>query len=887
MRPLRTIWFAAVVAVAAAVPGLAASEGGADATPPLLTLEQALQQALDDNPSIAASAQRWRAAQEATGAAGALPNPTVMVGQALDPVQTRLGPLDRRIDLTFPYPWPAKRSTQKSMAQVEADKAALRHQQTVRRVLTQVKAAYFELVYLDQALAATEKHHAALERLLALADKAYAQNAATAFDQGKAASETARAAFEQSVLQDLRGAQAARLNTLLHRPAATALATVPLQPKTQALPSVETMEERLRSHRQEVLLAGLEEEQAHLQKRAAALSGMPDFSVGFSYSEVGSGSPMPGAGRDATMVMLGTTLPLWRSTYRAATDAARHRTQAAVAARDEELDQAVAQLHQKTVQATNAQRLIRLYEDTLLPQATDNLRRVQTLFDEGQAPYQDVLQSATVVWQFRMALWRAHTDYGKTLADLEDLTGGGLSGDAEGTAVTLLTSVKHFFHTTSSPSSGEPSVSAESTLGTQDRPSLPDEGQTARTAGVPVALLRDVLAMAPEARQHWLATSASLALTVAVALADHPRLKALAGDVSAAGERYGQTTYLEDLAAAYVRLSSPGMTRPLSMKDQPVSMSSLASQVVDAQVAQARLAYLAAVRDITLDASVHWEKLVQARRTADLLSGHVALVAKMTQVAATLYENGKLDYAQVTRWQLHEREMRRMLSAAREEAATHEAALAAELHLPGLHVGALPVDVPTGGLPDNRTLEALLEQHHPGLGMAREKARAMALMERMASLSAVSDATSGLSRPTAGEGFGQVDRGLADPTAGTGLAYVRELSARRGAMENTVAETRRSALTHLAETAGAFRQAAEDVDHYTQHLIPKAREAFEAARLSYGSSQGGYIPLVEMHHEWVQKELAALAVRRQLRIARHQTAAAVGTFSLTTPGGTP
>jgi outer membrane protein TolC len=75
----------------------------------------------------------------------------------------------------------------------------------------------------------------------------------------------------------------------------------------------------------------------------------------------------------------------------------------------------------------NADRLVRLYRDDLLPQAARAMESTGTLFKQGQGSFSDYVETQSAWYNFQLALARAKADYGKYLARLEKYAGRSLT----------------------------------------------------------------------------------------------------------------------------------------------------------------------------------------------------------------------------------------------------------------------------------------------------------------------------------------------------------------------------------------------------------------------------------------------------------------------------
>jgi outer membrane protein TolC len=79
----------------------------------------------------------------------------------------------------------------------------------------------------------------------------------------------------------------------------------------------------------------------------------------------------------------------------------------------------------------NADRLITLYRDQLLPQATKAMETAEVWNREGQGSLTDFVETEAVWYNFQLALARSRADYGKYLAKLEGIVGISLTRKPE------------------------------------------------------------------------------------------------------------------------------------------------------------------------------------------------------------------------------------------------------------------------------------------------------------------------------------------------------------------------------------------------------------------------------------------------------------------------
>jgi outer membrane protein TolC len=114
---------------------------------------------------------------------------------------------------------------------------------------------------------------------------------------------------------------------------------------------------------------------------------------------------------------------MWFGKYRAMAREA----QALEAAANSEAEAVRLQLRADLAKAcfslNNSSRLVRLYRETLLPQARQALQSAEELYRKGEADLAGVLETTATVHNFELARLRATADFYQNVARLEKLLG--------------------------------------------------------------------------------------------------------------------------------------------------------------------------------------------------------------------------------------------------------------------------------------------------------------------------------------------------------------------------------------------------------------------------------------------------------------------------------
>ncbi|MHC4576136.1 MAG: TolC family protein [Planctomycetota bacterium] len=185
---------------------------------------------------------------------------------------------------------------------------------------------------------------------------------------------------------------------------------------------------RLALERRQELQAALRRISAAMEaQRLARLARVPDFALGATYTVIGQPlAPVPDAGQDALGLTLGLSLPIWVTKNRARIAEAEHRLEASRYERQAQIDDLMARITKVYFRLRNAERLVRLYRESLLPQAEEAMEIAEQWRDVGRDTIGRYLEAQSVWRNFQLAYHRALADHEQAVARLEQLVGTSL-----------------------------------------------------------------------------------------------------------------------------------------------------------------------------------------------------------------------------------------------------------------------------------------------------------------------------------------------------------------------------------------------------------------------------------------------------------------------------
>ena len=393
-------------------------------------LKALIEEALDRNPEIQAAQWHETAVREQIPTAGALPDPTLQFTGFAQSPQTRVGPQVSGVAVNQRLPWFGKRTDRAEAttvrAEIQREVAAARRADVVR----QVKVAYYELAYLDRALAITGEERELLEHYESLARARYSQGVGLQQAVVKLQAEITRVMTRRQELTRQRIEAESTLNALRDRPADAGVPDVRLG----ELPQVAIDQDRVlaigRANAPEVKAAALAVDHDEVGVRLAERRYWPDLVLGATWGRVrtrddqpGRSNPPPDNGKDTLGLTLGINIPLQRGIYDAGVREAIARRSAAEESHRIALNRVDQAVRSTGFALTTIEAQIALYENALVPQAEQALRATEEAYATGTTGVLDLLDSEEVLLDVRLGLARLEADYLQALADMERAIG--------------------------------------------------------------------------------------------------------------------------------------------------------------------------------------------------------------------------------------------------------------------------------------------------------------------------------------------------------------------------------------------------------------------------------------------------------------------------------
>ncbi len=393
----------------------------------LLTLDSLKTLVLESNPQVKAMHDAWKASEEVVPQAGALPDPMISFNLLNLPVNTFAFDQEpmtgKQIAFIQDIPFPGKLGLKEAIAREDVMVRQAYYQETVNQLLFRAQQAYFQLYYLDRAIEITRKNAETLSQFIKIAETKYTVGKGLQQDVLRAQVEHSKMLDKLVNLQQKRRAVQASLNALLNRPQGTPVVTPQELPVSRMTISLDSLTALANANRPLFVVWEAEVRKQEKRYRLAKKGYLPDFRLGVAYTQrdaLQNGNP--GVDFFSGLVTVKVPLYFWRKQKKAVSE--HFIRQSVVRSRYQDVkNQVFSQLESAYSSLEKNYRLIELYRDGIIPQATQSLNSAIAGYQTDKVDFLTLLNNEITLFNYQMDYYRVFSDYLTDQARLEYLTG--------------------------------------------------------------------------------------------------------------------------------------------------------------------------------------------------------------------------------------------------------------------------------------------------------------------------------------------------------------------------------------------------------------------------------------------------------------------------------
>ena len=412
----------------------------------VVALDSLIAQAVATSPAIRVAQARLTAARARIAPAGTLPDPTLMLGVVNMPVShpgfSSDGMTMKMVGVAQAIPYPGKLAARRRAVQLDADAASIALDTIRLAVVRNVKSAYYELAYLDHALAIVQQNERVLTEVVGAAQSRYTVGTGTQSDVLKTHIAATQLGQTANVLMEQQQATLAALNAALSRPTDTPVdhpefpvhltqaavaqdahgirftantlgapvADSPFPPLADLEALASERNPGVRVHEAMIAAQAARVQLAHEEYR-------PDFDASIQYGQrVG----LP----DMVTAQISIPLRLHRRAVQGQQVAeANSELEAMHAEHQSQLNDVRATVARLYSEIERNRTQLALYARSIIPQGEASVASTTASYQVGKADILTLLDSQTTLFSYQTAYYRALADFGTAVAQLEQVVG--------------------------------------------------------------------------------------------------------------------------------------------------------------------------------------------------------------------------------------------------------------------------------------------------------------------------------------------------------------------------------------------------------------------------------------------------------------------------------
>ena len=393
-----------------------------------LDLNALIDEALENNPELAALKARWEAFEARVPQAGALDDPILrfdavnLPSSSFDfdstPMSGKLIAISQRI------PFPGTRSAKERVAMHAAGAAEETYRDREGTIVNLVKQAYFDLAFLDRAIETTEKNKALLKDFIRIAQAKYSVGRGLQQDVLKAQVSLSALMDRLIVLRQRRKTAEAGLNLVLNH-APQEPVGIPGQIVLRPF-SVPLEEMQMAALESRPLLKGIAStiSQWKAAENFARRASWPSFNLSFRYRQRSFMPVDPVKGSDFLTFGVDVNLPLYSARKQGRrVQEAQANTRMAQAQHEAARQRILFQVRTIYLDIDKHGEQAELFRTAILPQAEQSLESAMAGYQVDKVDFLTLLDNQVTLFNFEIDYYRHVTNHEKQLAELESIVG--------------------------------------------------------------------------------------------------------------------------------------------------------------------------------------------------------------------------------------------------------------------------------------------------------------------------------------------------------------------------------------------------------------------------------------------------------------------------------
>ncbi len=379
------------------------------------------------SPGLKSAREKIRAVLEQYPQAVYLENVLRQYNAFTKQLDTKVGPMRHKEMITMKFPFPDTLALKGQVITEDVLIAQKEFEIALRDLVTEIKLAYYDYLFVVEATRINEENQKLLQQMIAIAQTKFRVGQGKYSNVIMAQVELSKLANVIITLEQQRETIIARLNTLLNASADLPLGIpMPIE-EERVISTLAELYELAVQKRQEIQKQKLAISKMGLVVEMAKQMSYPDPTLGASYFENRSMADLKYTQKMPMTFMTQRTLNPTNTTWFGHRNSYIHEMGVKIEAMEHRIEELESRLrfivkkHHFGMETAN--RSIRLYRQTLLPQAQQALDVANTAYQAAQIDFLSFLDAQRTLLNLRIEEQRSLRDYRQHLAQLEQAVG--------------------------------------------------------------------------------------------------------------------------------------------------------------------------------------------------------------------------------------------------------------------------------------------------------------------------------------------------------------------------------------------------------------------------------------------------------------------------------
>jgi outer membrane protein TolC len=385
------------------------------------TLNQLVDEAIKNNPDLAAAKSQWDKFSFVTSQVGSLQDPELSFSFSSYPRDTLSSdetPMTgNELRLAQKFPFPGKLQGLSYLAREQARWYEALYQDKHYLVARKIKDAWYRLYFNQQSMAVTERNLALVDDIIRLTEVRYETGSGLQQDVLKA--QVKRSQFMERImtLQQQRATLQSELNRLLNRSSDVVyeppreLEMVPTETSLEAFIEAGSEKRPMNSAYQSLI------KRYRYQNDLAELDDYPDMTVFASWRF--RDNNLPDGGTDFVSAGISINLPVYREKRRAAKAEAMAAVRMAERQADDFRNSVAQSIESAYARMEETRQQADLYQKGIIPQTSQSFQSALGSYQVGKLEFISLLDALMTAYQAELDYYRVSSEYMRSLAWLE------------------------------------------------------------------------------------------------------------------------------------------------------------------------------------------------------------------------------------------------------------------------------------------------------------------------------------------------------------------------------------------------------------------------------------------------------------------------------------